>query len=402
VSSKALIYHPLRWHHIRSEPDVSDLYADYGRIKEDLLADKITEKEAALEMEKAYYGVPGMSFYGIGDILDDQDEIYDEVANFEADGSNIFHFRPVLVEMFSNSSASEVPIDAIKLPFDTVYLHWGAEAGITTPDGSAVVDGAYVRVGPDEVFGFFYALTTGVPQLQDLMREPILKRLSLDKYRFSCLFEDSPLAIGQMFVNRFSSYSSRQTEKEYYEHEKSMKDFMWKDHPPSDIPEITPYNDAITNFKPEPIDVLWRDQEEKALNIIVNALCYLSYDKKDVVHRYPKEAPEKLVVQAENTRKLSESRRGQSKLAALGFRKVYVCGDNVQKKAKSSVHEGGVSTHWRRGHWRNQAHGELRSKHKLIWIEPMLIKPGKSVPAGHIYVSGGSPKSATKMNKNAK
>jgi hypothetical protein len=396
VSSKALIYHPLRWYHLRSEPDVTDLYADFDSSKEDLLTNKMTEEEIASEMGNAYYGVPGMCFEEIEDIIGNQEDVWDDIAEFEEAGSNIFHLRPALVEMFKNSSASEVPMDAIKLPFDCIYLYWGPDAGMTTPDGGAVVDGAYVRVGPADVCGFFYGLTTAIPQIQDVMKEPLMKRLSLDKYRFSCLIDDFPISIGQMFENRFSSYHTRQTEQEYYEHEKAMNDVLWENKSPIAVREIPPYEDAIANFKPEPEDVLWREQEEKALNLIVNALCYLSYDKKDVEHRYPKEAPSKLVVQAENTRKPSEARRGKSKLEALGFRKVYVCGDNVQKKMKDSVHEGGVSTHWRRGHWRNQAHGEHRAKHKLIWIEPVLIKPGECVPAGHIYVSGDGSKPAVK------
>lgn len=390
MSSKALIYHPIRWYHLRSEPDISDLYADYDSSLEDLREGKMSEEEIALEMGKAYYGVPGMSFDEIEDVLGNQEEVWEEIEHFEAVGSNIFQLRPALVEMFKNSSASEVPIDVIKLPFDTIYLYWGAEAAITTPDGSSVVDGAYIRVGPEDVCGFFYGLTTAISQLQDAMREPLMKRLSLDKYRFSCLLDDdSPVTIGQMFADRFSSHHIKQTENEYYYYEKAMNDIIRENKSPIATTEIPPYKDAIANFKPQPDDVLWRDQEEKALNVIVNALCYLSYDKKDIVHRFPKEAPGKLVVQAENTRKPSESRRGQSKLASLGFRKVYVCGDNIQKKASGSVQEGGVSAHWRRGHWRNQAHGELRAKHKLIWIEPILVKAGESVPVGHIYVSGG-------------
>jgi hypothetical protein len=31
--------------------------------------------------------------------------------------------------------------------------------------------------------------------------------------------------------------------------------------------------------------------------------------------------------------------------------------------------------HWRRGHWRHQAHGPQRSQRKDIWIEPCLVNP---------------------------
>jgi hypothetical protein len=38
-----------------------------------------------------------------------------------------------------------------------------------------------------------------------------------------------------------------------------------------------------------------------------------------------------------------------------------------------------VSTHWRRGHWRNQPIGEKRQDSKLIWIRPSLINPVTSI-----------------------
>lgn len=46
-------------------------------------------------------------------------------------------------------------------------------------------------------------------------------------------------------------------------------------------------------------------------------------------------------------------------------------------RAKHSVPQGGTHAsprmHWRRGHMRNQVHGEGRALRKLMWIEPMLV-----------------------------
>ena len=36
---------------------------------------------------------------------------------------------------------------------------------------------------------------------------------------------------------------------------------------------------------------------------------------------------------------------------------------------------GKYRTHWRRGHWRVQRHGQARKDTKLIFIEPVLINP---------------------------
>lgn len=41
--------------------------------------------------------------------------------------------------------------------------------------------------------------------------------------------------------------------------------------------------------------------------------------------------------------------------------------------AETATARAGVRTHWRRGHFRNQAHGEGRAQRKIIWIQPVLV-----------------------------
>jgi hypothetical protein len=50
--------------------------------------------------------------------------------------------------------------------------------------------------------------------------------------------------------------------------------------------------------------------------------------------------------------------------------------DFVRPKAVNKPqggHHASPQTHWRRGHWRNQAIGEGRQKRSLVWIRPTLI-----------------------------
>jgi hypothetical protein len=42
------------------------------------------------------------------------------------------------------------------------------------------------------------------------------------------------------------------------------------------------------------------------------------------------------------------------------------------KESKGGSHQS-PRAHWRRGHYRNQRHGEQRSQTKIIWIEPILV-----------------------------
>lgn len=58
-----------------------------------------------------------------------------------------------------------------------------------------------------------------------------------------------------------------------------------------------------------------------------------------------------------------------------------ILGANYQIKSEgaqrpSSEGDAGHATprfHWRRGHWRNQAHGEGRTLRRFVWLEPMAI-----------------------------
>lgn len=77
------------------------------------------------------------------------------------------------------------------------------------------------------------------------------------------------------------------------------------------------------------------------------------------------------------------ARLGKSKQAKLArkMRKAYdrilVGPEAYGMQGGSGVPVGqpsaGVAAHWRRGHFRHQAHGEARSLRKLIWIQPTLV-----------------------------
>lgn len=390
MSSKALIYHPIRYRYLRPDAEYNELCGLYSDLREDLHEKKMSEEQVAAEMAESLFGYPGLSVDDLWNIMADQEEIYSAVKHFEASGSNIFHIRPALVEMFKNSSVAEININSLKMPFEHFFVYWGETAGITTPDGNTIIDGAYIESMGDptvvEQYGFFITLTSQVQDIQEVIKLPLLKRLEVDTCRFTGIFDDHPVSIGEMFQSKFKSHWHGVSEAEYYRGEEACKEAGI--YSPDYV--IPPYQDAVDAFQPDPDDVLWRDQDTKALNLIFNFICYLSYEKRDVQYRYPKEAPNKLVVKAENRHKPTEARRAQSKLESLGFRKIYVCGDSIQKIYSSMVPEmSSLATHWRRGHWRNQAYGEKQSLRRLIWIEPTLVKPGQSAPLGHVYSMKG-------------
>lgn len=67
----------------------------------------------------------------------------------------------------------------------------------------------------------------------------------------------------------------------------------------------------------------------------------------------------------------------KSKLAALGYVPVQICGKRIaEQRAVHGIHaqeHGHIATHWRRGHWRNQVDGPARSLRKPIWVMPVIV-----------------------------
>jgi len=85
--------------------------------------------------------------------------------------------------------------------------------------------------------------------------------------------------------------------------------------------------------------------------------------------------------------------RAKSKLAALGYVPVHVCGKRIEEQRNrigiATLDHGHVASHWRRGHWRNQAHGPARSLRKLIWVMPVLVGANHrddEPVTGHLYL----------------
>jgi hypothetical protein len=127
-----------------------------------------------------------------------------------------------------------------------------------------------------------------------------------------------------------------------------------------------------------------------ALRLVVNALCYVTAYPEDIKPVWPEGTPVSLREKADHGRG-KEAMRAKSKLAALGYVPVHVCGQRLEDERKriGMANHGQVASHWRRGHWRNQAHGPERLLRKLIWVMPVLVGASRrdDGPAtGHLYL----------------
>jgi hypothetical protein len=127
-----------------------------------------------------------------------------------------------------------------------------------------------------------------------------------------------------------------------------------------------------------------------ALKLVVNALCYVTAYPEDIKTVWPEGTPVTLKTKADSHSN-KESSRAKSKLASLGYVPVHICGQRIEEQRQKAVSVSGShpSTHWRRGHWRNQPHGPGRTLRKIIWMMPILVaanSPKDEPDTGHLYL----------------
>jgi hypothetical protein len=127
------------------------------------------------------------------------------------------------------------------------------------------------------------------------------------------------------------------------------------------------------------------------LRLVVNALAYMSAYPDDIQKKWPSNVPHDLYLQMQNG-KPKQSLRAASKLAALGFTPVHLCGQKIAaERTKSSFTGSNVEkfSTWVRGHWIRQAHGPNLSLRRLQWRMPHLRNadaPIRGGEHGHIYL----------------
>lgn len=302
---------------------------------------------------------------------------------FEETGSNIFHLQPSLVEMFRNSSVDEISVDFLKMPYEMLYLYFGPASRLKVEGRDAFIDGACIWSLRHAEHQTEISITlTHQLDPEKASQLHFLQRFAHDPdFNFTVgAVKGMNVTVREALDHRFSNPYELMGREGF----ERMNAEWAKSAPAGWVPKN--YDELLANWKP---DLKYRDPAIRpALNLVINAICYLAYDKREVVERYPDSAPDRLVKQATAGTIQKERKRGRSKLEDIGFRKVFFCGDTIERRMAQAHGEGGgeVSPHWRRGHWRNQAHGTGLSLRKLIWIEPVLVKEGEGDPGGHIYL----------------
>jgi hypothetical protein len=310
--------------------------------------------------------------------------------NFKAGGRQIFDLDPELVTMFKHTSVDDVPVDLLVSPFELYYLHFGPQEDLEFGDGW-YVDGVYITHRPDHQSIQF--LFTSRPSVDEevtnwhTFEEPCFV-LSFDKEHHELSISE---AVDRVIASKAAELDEKigKGDRDISEEIHEMADAEGLVLPAKQIVETNETHGRVQKAQLAERHPVMR----RALDIAVNALCYLTAYHDDIVEEWPTNTPERLLKAAE-TGSPKQRKRNISKLNALGYQKVYLCGQAIKQEQKHS--EGRtVRTHWRRGHWRRQAYGPKKALRKLILLKPMLINPEKEKregeALGHIYIGKNLP-----------
>ncbi|MBC8737071.1 hypothetical protein F6X40_09645 [Paraburkholderia sp. UCT31] len=267
------------------------------------------------------------------------------LGEWQQNGSIIYDLAPELVSAFLHSDLGQISLDNVTFPHDRAYISFGPQPTMSLgPD--IVADGAFIlraSIGLRVILTGRYTGTA--PPWSERAREC---------YDLRILAEHHSKPINEAIEGALDD-DIRDLER--------ARETMLRNDPNADL---SPANALLEAHREN------RAAFAEALKVVVNGLCFITSYRDDVKLRWPSGAPEKLAAQAESTRSSKEVRRAESKLLSLGFQRVQYVGSKFEASAGVSDHRN-IKAHWRRGHWRSQAHGPQFSLHKLIWLAPTRV-----------------------------
>jgi hypothetical protein len=273
-------------------------------------------------------------------------------------GSALYLFEPELADALQATKVGEITLSDVKFPFDHAYIHFGPRPGLTLQSG-AMVTGAYVLWYPGRALRIM--LTAPLPdnaQLVDRWAEVYDLRILARSFDVNL-----ELAISQALDDDYADVRAAV--------EKIARDDSGRAQAGARA------GDAFLDRHELNKDVFARSVE-----LIVNALCYVTAFAEDIRTDWPAGAPERLTKMAEQGSP-KEKARAQSKLYALGHLRVRHVGGDFAKALRQPT--SGITPHWRSGHWRPQAYGPKHSLRKIIWIRPTRVLGGAVSDEPRIY-----------------
>lgn len=313
-------------------------------------------------------------------------------AKFVGAGRQIFDVPARMCEMLRHTDVDDVPVNMLRLPYPVLYLHFGSQVDMEI-EPKWHLDGAYIEHHPEHQLLTF--TLTARPQddamvnLWHAFGEPVIV-LSLPA---EVAGYDLGTAIDHQLAARLNQLRSEQAQGD-----RDATDEFTQMLPPEQRDSAAGFGRVQITTGTRATAHLEQAQRHApilraAMRLVVNALCYLTAYPDDLESAWPEGTPQRLRQRTESGTP-KEQARARSKLEALGYTAVNLCGRRLEAHtAAQSVAPlaTAVRPHWRRGHWRRQAHGEGLKLRRIIWIMPTIVRAGEqATPSeqetlGHVY-----------------
>lgn len=291
-------------------------------------------------------------------------------------GRNIFHLNDEILEEFFHTDVDTVPIGLVDFPYECFFISFGSIKEMSLYQDNRYVDGAYIFAF--DKLPLQIVLTTSISnwnysnRYEWIFNPDRYYYMAMDRKDLSATFGDLITESLKNELKEQSTENKRQT----------LETGVYK---------VDGEQVGIINKRPESTK---KAQEEiksgfdsfcNALKLVVNSLCYISQYKNEIKETWSSDTPLPLLSKLQDAKTEKQTQKVISKLVSMGYTKLKVCGNSFEKKEVLSGNNE-VRSHWRRGHWRQQAHGEHLEQRKLIWIRPTIVRKDKGSPElGHIY-----------------
>lgn len=395
-------YHPERFRAFRNYPkEVGKLFIERVRRSDgmmdveklNMVARHVIENLNAVSLRfprklKDSYPAPSL-------VIDAEMNLATAYGRFVQAGRQIIKFSGTLSEMLDRTDVGVIPLNSIKLPYASQYIFLGKQAELEIEDGW-FVDGAYVEQRGNN--GEIRVTLTAVPDDIDLSEKWYLFPEVEYTQDFAMSSGEMNLddAISSVLNDNLASLRAAQEKKDKNvtgDLKAAMEDGGLA--MPEGL-EIIDRSSSMAVLREE-ITLKRHEMYRKALRLIVNSICYMIAYPDDIATEWLQKPSPKVedIRRKTLTGKTKDKNLAKSKLAELGYSTVHICGRNLDKYGEEYSNGAGghgrTSLHWRRGHWRNQAHGQGMTLRKLIWVMPMLIgakgEPTSAMPRmGHLYL----------------
>lgn len=304
---------------------------------------------------------------------------------FEAAGRQIFDIPPLLTEMFRHTDIDQVPVELLKFPYQMQYIYFGAQDDMEIRPGWKL-DGAYVQQLPD---GAIQVCVTAAPPSVDAFKD-----FASDPEPF--YQQTIPATMAQMTLGEAVDVTLAQTMAELRKQVTDTEFARQSEEAGRELgADVVSRRERAAAQELASIQVR-HDAYLKMLQLVANALCYLTGYPDDVQVEWPAETPERMLAQVQASGSVKQQRNATSKLLAMGYTAIHTCGRRLDEEVRrTGAHPAELSGEerkgytWVKGHQLWQAYGPGRTLRKLQWRIPRLARMRKvedEEPPGHIYL----------------